>query len=87
MNDWALNTGPMHWESEGWLVMILLIAVFIVGIVFLIRWAINYPAKEKHENDAKNKPTALQILDERYAKGDIPRDEYIQMKKDLENRG
>lgn len=66
--------------------MILLGVVLIIGIVLLIRWA-KHPDSEWHETGVNNKRTAREILDERYAKGDISREEYVQMKSDLEDKG
>ena len=64
------------------LLWFILVIIPCIGILFLILYLIlrndkplqNYPPKD-----------ALQILDERYAKGEIPKEEYEQKKKDLKS--
>ncbi|ADK82370.1 Protein of unknown function DUF2078, membrane [Sediminispirochaeta smaragdinae DSM 11293] len=86
MNGWGWYPGTMHWGYGGGIVMILILAGLIVGGVFLIRWALNRPGGGWHEGTANDKQTAEEILDERYAKGEISREEYMQMKADLGNK-
>lgn len=61
----------------GWFFMILIWALIIVGIVFLVRWLI------KETSDTKKTGSVLEILKERYAKGEISKDEFEQKKKEL----
>ena len=64
--------------------MLLFWILLIVGIVMLIRWAWDYTAgREKGINSHGKADTALEILKQRYAKGEISREEYQQMKQDL----
>jgi len=57
--------------------MILFWLVIIIGIIALI----NYSIKPTKDNSAK--PTALDILKERYAKGEINKQEFEEKKRDL----
>ncbi len=65
------------------LLWLLLVIIPWIGILFLIIYLILREEKIKHQSSQKN---ALEVLDERYAKGEITRDEYQQMKKDIEIR-
>lgn len=86
LNMWGWNPGMMHWGYGGSMVMILLLVVFIVGVVFLVRWARTRPGDGWY-GDTTTKRTAEEILDERYAQGEITREEYKQMKRDLGEKG
>ena len=78
----------MHWWNTGfgmggfWMIfcMIIIIVIAVAIIYFLI-----YQAKQSpRENDFNyNKPVT--ILKERYAKGEITREEYEQMLKDIKD--
>lgn len=74
-----MNGYGWHW-GFGWLFMILFWILVIAGLVALLRWLFG------HENRALPTERALEILAERYARGEIDRDQYEQMKKDLEHK-
>jgi putative membrane protein len=75
--DWTSCFGGMGW---GWgmgfgpFFMILFWGLIIAGAIVLIRWLVDQSQGGK---------TALQILQERYAKGELQREEYEQKKRDL----
>ena len=62
----------------NWIVMI----IFWGGIVALIIWGITKITKGN--NGTANKNNALDIAKERYAKGEISKEEFDQLKKDIE---
>lgn len=63
----------------GWLLMLLFWGLVILGIAALMKWL--WPS-----NGGGAKPkTALEILNERYAHGEIDREEYERIKRDLQN--
>lgn len=86
-----------HMGAAGWVgvaLMILFWMAVIVGIVYLIRYLVMRSSagtsRESPEWRAPGgpaagdeRPTALQILEERYAKGEIDREEFLQRKNDL----
>ncbi len=69
--DWGMGWGM----GFGWLFMILFWVLIIVGIVALMKWF-------SDQSGSRGK-TALEILQERYARGEIQKDEYEQKKRDL----
>lgn len=60
----------------GWIFMVL----FWGLIIWLIIWLIN---QNKHSENHYERKTPQEILKERYAKGEITKKEYEEMKKDL----
>lgn len=84
---WAQQDGPwrMHeWMGWGWggmwfgpLIMLALIALLVAFVVLLLRWIggeRGLPATTR---------TAREVLDERYARGEIDRDDYLKRRQDI----
>ena len=67
-----------HWGGLGWIFMVLLWGLVILAIVALVKWLAS------SSGGIANK-TSLDILKERYARGEIDREEYQQKKHDLQN--
>ena len=66
-----------EYGAFGWLLMLLWWVVIIVAVVALVKWLTN-----QSKNDASGK-SALDILKERYAKGEIDKNEFEEKKKNL----
>ena len=79
MGDWD----GIAWSGMGFGVVFMLLfwMVVVLGIVALIRWLLTLQSPNQ-EGDK----TPLELLQERYARGEIDRDEYQQKLQDLERR-
>ncbi len=75
-----------NWNGFGWwgmglgfIFMLLFWVLVILGIAALIRWLMtpSSPSRSSHNR------TPLEIVQERYARGEINREEYEQKKRDL----
>ena len=67
---------------HGTLSLLVLVAV-IIGIVVLVRYLMHGDARHAAAAGDGGRTSALSVLDSRYARGEIDREEYLQKKKDL----
>ena len=81
---WGMGSGMMGGYGMGWfggIVMIVFWILILVGIIFLIKWLIQSIGRDKATGSSGNR--SLEILKERYAKGEIDKQEFENKKKDL----
>jgi len=73
---------PVNWLDSGfgWIFMILFAVFMVLGIIALIKWIIT--PTDMHGLSKPHK-SALEILKERYALGEIDKKEFEERKKDL----
>ncbi len=66
--------------GSGWMGMMLLSVFFwvliVVGVVLIVKWLLG----------GKGQGDPMEILKERYARGEIDREAFLRMKRDLEER-
>ena len=77
---WGFGNNPMGWGlgAFGWIFMILWWVLVVAGVVALIKW---FTSQSRSGRDSEKSP--LDILNERYAKGEIDKKEFEEKKKDL----
>lgn len=86
----AQRYGPWHpGMMDGWgmgwfggVFMLVIWILVVVGLIFLIKWLVQ---STRDVPAGKSSPTsrALHILEERYARGEIDKQEFLDKKKDL----
>ena len=59
----------------------LFFVLVVIGIILLIVWLVRGATRISAEDKTGNK--ALEVLGERYAKGEVSKEQYDNMKKDL----
>lgn len=80
MNDMGSFGTNMGWGAGfGWIFMALFLTLIIMGIFAIVKWLSGGPVGTA---EAQEK-TALDILKERYARGEIDQNEYQSKKHDL----
>jgi putative membrane protein len=78
--------GPgMGWGGGYWPLGMFIWPVILVALVVLVVWAVrSIGAPHAHmPPPAPRRSPGLDVLEERYARGEIGRDEYLQKKADL----
>jgi len=80
--EWGWGMHPMWGVWGAWglgmmLMMLVFWGVVIVGIVLAIRWLVS------QRNEPRSSDSALDILRQRYARGDISKEEFDAKKRDL----
>lgn len=83
--NWHMGPGMMgNWGMGGFgmIFMILFWGLVIFGTVALIRWLIQSPGRRSHLGTGTGFD-AMDILKKRYAEGEIARDEFETMKKEI----
>ena len=81
---WHMGPGMMGNWGMGWFGMIFMMifwVLVIVGLVFLIKWLIQTTSSGKSAEQTGSR--AVEILKERYARGEIDKAEFESKKKDL----
>jgi putative membrane protein len=78
----------MGWMMDGWgsmmggfgfILWLVVFAVIIAGAVWFVR---SQPLGDSQRSAERRSP-ALEALEERYARGEINREEYLQKKRDI----
>ena len=75
-DGWGWMNGMMVFGGLFWIVL-------LVFGVLAIRWLVRGPRRGGGYPQRDRSPSSHDILKERYARGDIDRDEYLQKKRDI----
>jgi putative membrane protein len=81
MGPGMMGFGLMGWGGMGfgWMMLlpVIFLVILIVGVYFIVTWL-------RGEDKTSHVPnTALEVVKERYAKGEITAEEFKKMKRDL----
>ena len=79
--DRMMGPGYHGFWGMGWMALLLWVLI-IVGLILLTRWV--WQMMSTGKSSGIHGRNALEILRERYAKGEIDKVEYDRIKKDLE---
>ena len=88
LEGWAMHPGILGGHGMGLLgglIGLLLFAGFVIAMVLVVFWIVRQSRSDKpvaSQEFAGSRP-ALDILDERYARGELSREEYLQARDDL----
>ena len=75
-HGWMMNGEGMGFGFVFWLVIL---AMCIAGAA----WFIRSQSLAGNQRPPERRPSALEALEERYARGEIDREEYLQKKRDI----
>jgi putative membrane protein len=87
--DWGPWGMHMMWGSWGigmMLMMFLFWAALIAALVFFIRWLVTADNRGHQAGAGHRAESALDILQKRYARGEISKEEFKDMRKVLQER-
>jgi len=77
---------PHHWAGSGMIAMGILMFLFwiliVLGIIFVIWFFVGLARRA--EAPPASPETPLEVLQKRYARGEITREQYQEMKRELE---
>lgn len=80
---------PMHdyyWGGGGWGAWMIFHWLFWLALLALVIWSGIMLSRRSRWSDSDSPKSALELLNERYARGEIDREEYLQRRKDIEER-
>ena len=75
MHDWMLDGWSM---GLGFIFWVTILALIVVGLL----WFVRSQASTRGSTE-QQRSSGLDVLNERYARGEIDREEYLQKKRDL----
>lgn len=77
--------GMGGWGGGYWPLGMFVWPVVLVALVLLVVWAVRSMSAPHHHAPppGPRRSTGLDVLEERYARGEIGRDEYLQKKADI----
>ena len=100
MMGWGWNgggwSGAGGWGFASGILSFVFLAAVVVGVVLLVRalvlspswhrdWGRSAPPAPPIVGHGHEKSSPLQLLEERYARGEIEREEFIQRRRDLQS--
>jgi putative membrane protein len=81
---WMMNGWDGYGYGYGYGVFHMVLSVAaILAVIFLVIWAVRALAGVGPHGAQPRRSGGLDVLEERYARGEIKREEYLQMRKDI----
>ena len=77
--NWHMGPGMMGGWGMGWIMLIFWILV-LVGLILIIKWLVQLTSREKKPAQFSS---AMDILKQRYARGEISKAEFEAIRNDL----
>jgi putative membrane protein len=77
--QWGMMGGMGGFGGFGMIIWVIILIAIVVGVVWLVR---PQTSSGTHYLPPRQS-SGLDVLEERYARGEINRDEYLQKKKDI----
>jgi putative membrane protein len=83
---WNGDYGMMGWGGFGWLwpfhflIPLIILCLIIAAVVAAVRYSVG---RENRPGRAGRGSPGFDVLDERYARGEIAREEYMQKRRDI----
>ena len=78
--------GMMGWGNCGfWPFGMIIWLIIIVAVIALVSWSVS-ARSSRGRGQGVLSSSALDVLEQRYARGEIGRDEYLQKKNDILDR-
>ena len=86
-DGWRMGSGMMGSWGMGWfggIFMVVFWILILLGFIFGIRWLLQVTGKK--EDSGQHGSRAIDILKERYARGEIDKAQFDSMKRDLSDK-
>jgi uncharacterized membrane protein len=82
MHGFGFDGWDMFWGGSLWMIL------FWIGVIALILWGLkSLLTSERAQQSPRSTPSALEIAQTRYARGEISQDEYLAIVSDLQSTG
>lgn len=88
--NWMHGFGWGGYGGVGWILNLIVTLGLLIGVVLLVVWLLRRAPSgssgtvgTSYPSHGQPTPTAHEILQARYARGEISRDEYEEMRQDL----
>ena len=83
---WGMHMMWGSWGMGMMLMMLLFWAVLIVALIFFIRWLVTAGPRGQQPVARQDAESALDILQKRYARGEISKAEFQDMRQELHQK-
>lgn len=79
MPGWMMTGWGSGYGLFSWLMMLLFWILIVIGVVLVVRWFID----QGSQKGSMAQETALDVLKKRYASGEIDKEQFETMKREL----